>query len=283
MVNPTTTFGRHGSFQLRYGWLTKGFNALNKNPDIFLHDNATAELGVGKNMVTSIRYWLQATGVSQQKELTDFGQMILGESGFDPYLEDDGTLWLLHFNLARNQQFATTIYWLFNHFHKLEFSAEEAFSALRAFASEKGWKVSENTLRMDIQVVLRMYAPHKTAKTKMEDMLESPLSLLELISYYEGRYHFNQSQKDDLPIEIIAYVISQQLGDKKTVSVRDLMYNDDVALGSLFKFSEEAFVATLEMMSLKYLEYQLREDAGIFQLHKLKETDPDLYLKQYYG
>ena len=283
MANSDTAFGRHGSFQLRYGWLTKGVNALNKHPDIFTHDNATVQLGVGKNMVASIRYWLHAAGFASQNRLTDLGKMILGESGFDPYLEDDGTLWLLHFRLAKNRQMATAIYWLFNHFHKPEFSTEEAFNCLHTFVSERSYQASEKTLRMDIQVILRMYAPHKSARTQIEDMLESPLSLLGLITYYEGRYHFNLSRKDNFPLEIMAYALSEQFEDKREVAIRDLMYGEGFALGSLFKFTEEDFIAKLEKMVIKYPEYQLREDAGIFQLHKLKRTDASEYLRKYYG
>ena len=56
--NPKTiSFGRHETFPLRYSWLTKGFQALISNQNIFSSDEATVELGVGKNMVKSIRFW----------------------------------------------------------------------------------------------------------------------------------------------------------------------------------------------------------------------------------
>ncbi len=60
-------FGRHGSFQMRYGWLTKGFRAFNKKSDIFTSNDATALLGVGKNMVSSIKYRLNATKIINNK------------------------------------------------------------------------------------------------------------------------------------------------------------------------------------------------------------------------
>ncbi len=52
-----TAFGRHESFALRYSWLTKGYRT---EKQVFNSDNATVELGVGKNMVKSIQYWLKA-------------------------------------------------------------------------------------------------------------------------------------------------------------------------------------------------------------------------------
>ena len=48
------SFGRHETFSLRYSWLTKGFQAFTKNPDIFSSDEATIDLGVGKNRVNAI-------------------------------------------------------------------------------------------------------------------------------------------------------------------------------------------------------------------------------------
>lgn len=58
-----TAFGRHETFALRYSWLTKGYqkNVASKKEDVFTSDNATVELGVGKNMVAAIRYWLRAS------------------------------------------------------------------------------------------------------------------------------------------------------------------------------------------------------------------------------
>ncbi len=101
---PAVSFGRHETFPLRFGWLTKGFQAWLDNPDVFEQEDAVVLLGVGKNMVNAIRYWMIATGVatSNGRELkpTRFGQRVFGRTGWDPYLEDDATIWLLHWNLA---------------------------------------------------------------------------------------------------------------------------------------------------------------------------------------
>ncbi|MEA1968298.1 MAG: DUF4007 family protein, partial [Thermodesulfobacteriota bacterium] len=67
-------FGRHESFQLRFGWLTKGFQAFEQDHNIFANDDAVVTLGVGKNMVNSIRHWLRAAQLikldSEKKEVT---------------------------------------------------------------------------------------------------------------------------------------------------------------------------------------------------------------------
>ncbi|MGB3507947.1 MAG: DUF4007 family protein [Microcoleaceae cyanobacterium] len=60
-TQPTTwvnsVFARHETFHQRFGWLKKGFDAAQNNPEVFLKEDATVHLGVGKNMVRSIRYW----------------------------------------------------------------------------------------------------------------------------------------------------------------------------------------------------------------------------------
>lgn len=276
------SFGRHGSFQLRYGWLTKGFLESQKRPhNIFASDNATAILGVGKNMVGSISYWLKATKIfDSNNKPSPLGNKLLGK--YDTYLEDDGTLWILHLKLAQNKELASSIYWLFNHFHKNNFTLDEAFSALKNFLIDSK-TVSDKTLKMDIGVILRMYAPHKSGKTQTEDMLESPLSLLNLINYHDGKYHFVQAKKEQIPIEIIAYVINDYLADNKTIPVKDLMYGNQLALGSLLKISEENLIFYLEKLANIYPEdFQLREDAGIFQLHASHNTKSLDFLKKYY-
>ena len=55
-------FGRHQTFAVRYGWLSKGFQAIVADRGILKSEDAIAKLGVGKNMVESIGYWLGVLG-----------------------------------------------------------------------------------------------------------------------------------------------------------------------------------------------------------------------------
>ena len=142
-LNPAkVSFGRHESFPLRFGWITKGLEALQGNPDVFASEDATVTLGVGKNMVSAMRYWLLATGMVERTTRHGLAQTAIGEilfpdgEGGDRYLEDDATIWLLHWLLATNPTEATAVYWFYNHFHKPEFVSEEVFAALREFARQ---------------------------------------------------------------------------------------------------------------------------------------------------
>lgn len=98
-------FGGHETFAIREGWLHKGLHLLQKDPALILNEYASDELGVGKNMAKSIRYWLRVTGLSEEKGpskqktpvLTDFGRLVLEK---DPYFNLPGTWWALHINLV---------------------------------------------------------------------------------------------------------------------------------------------------------------------------------------
>ena len=283
-MNNSYVIGRHGSFQLRYGWLTKGVKAVQgsskKVSEIFSAENATINLGVGKNMVASIQYWLKAAKIIDNNGITDFGSLLIER--YDTYLEDDASLWLIHFVLSKNKSFATSIYWLFNHFFKSDFTAEEAGDAFVSYAKKNNWKVAEKSLIKDLSVILRMYAPHKSDKTLVEDMLESPLSLLGLLSYNDGKYSFTYSSREFIPTEIFAYMINVTFADSMVVPVKEL-FNGVKNLSQVLKINEDGLMSHLEKLATKYPSYyQLREDAGINNIHREIFQDNNAYLSEYY-
>ena len=106
------SFGGHEKFVFRQGWLKKGVDAVSKNPAVFADDHALVTLGVGKNMVRSIRHWCLATRLIDEMpdgsrgrslKISTLGERLFAEAGWDPYLEDTGTIWLLHWQLATNR------------------------------------------------------------------------------------------------------------------------------------------------------------------------------------
>ena len=290
------TFGRHETFALRYSWLPKGFQAAQKSPGVFEAENATVELGVGKNMVASIRYWLKAFQLIEKRSNapTLLGEKLLDpRHGYDPYLEDEGTLWLLHWLLATNAEQATTFYWFFNQFHKSEFVVSELLSGLTSFAETSlKTKASQTTLKNDLTVLRRMYIQSKrNGRMPLEEVLDSPLSMLDLLSQSpSGRIFQSQSQaRPHLPIGIFSFAISQlmQARDTESLPLEKLMYSRDpfVSPGAIFRLTEAGLLAKLEHMSQCMPEqFTINETAGIHQLYMLSEAevDPLLYLEQHY-
>lgn len=55
--NTSPSFSGHETFALRSNWLKKAYDLLQHMPDLFYRDDAFVLLGVGENMVQSIRFW----------------------------------------------------------------------------------------------------------------------------------------------------------------------------------------------------------------------------------
>ena len=290
-----TAFGRHESFALRYGWLTKGFQAFERNKEIFSSPDAIVTLGVGKNMVNSIRHWLRAARLADidpdKKEITPLGTAIFSENGWDPYLEDEATIWLIHWLLSTNPRYATSWYWFFNRFHKPEFTSKEVTSALISFVTGRiTAKTSVTTIKNDAAVLLRMYVQRKNnQKITLEEALDSPLSLLNLITYSSSTktYQSKLTQRVGLPLGILGFAITELLNENKQteIPIEDLMYskNNRVAPGLIFRLSETALLTKLEQL-IHYIPgiYAIGETAGIHQMYMLKNIAAQDYLTKHY-
>ena len=290
------TFGRHESFPLRFGWIAKGLNALRDEPTAFTRDDATVVLGVGKNMVLSIRHWLHAGGLVRplpggkgftQTELADIA---FGDDG-DPHLEDDGTIWLLHWLLATNPTDATALYWFFNRFHKPMFAGDEAAAGLRAFVDrEVSARTSSATLNRDAATILRMYTRTGAGtRLALEDALDSPLSLLDLVDRVDAQHRRSTpSPRPDLPTGVFAFAVAEVFDhlDATQVAVQDLMYSDRsrCAPGAVFRMTEEGLVRKIEeLRAAAPTDFRLDRTAGVYQLYRLRATDPLSVLKEWFG
>ncbi len=291
-------FGRHETFALRYSWLTKGFQALMRNILIFDNEDAIVELGVGKNMVASIRYWLRAAQLITPQKPDDpyeIGTLLFNaSSGLDPYLEDEATIWLVHWLIATNPSLATSWFWFFNKFHKPEFTSQELQTALTDFVYEnveKNKRPAMGTLKSDALLIPRMYTQsHGNTRTPMEESLDSPLSLLGLITQSPGgrAYQSKPESRPSLPIGIFSFAVVQtmQYRESTAIPIEELMYSrDDFATpGSVFRLTETDLITKLELM-LAYLpgRFELRETAGIHQLYKIADSEPLDYIKRHYA
>ena len=177
------SFSGHESFPFRYPWLKKGFDAVQEDGNVFLRTDAITTLGVGKNMVRSIRHWCLAAGILEENRkgqgplrATDLGTLVLADDGLDPYLEDPATLWLLHWQIASNRSRATTWFWAFSHFNEPEFTRETLTSELVRWTQTLSCKeVAGSSLKRDVEVFLRTYVPSRQTRGAItEDSLDCP-------------------------------------------------------------------------------------------------------------
>lgn len=295
-LNPKkASFGRHETFALRYSWLTKGFQAFEKTQSIFSSDESTIELGVGKNMVNAIKYWLRASSMLldtvEGLEASKLGEAIFSENGWDPYLEDEATLWLIHWQLATNAELATAWYWFFNCYHKADFTSEDAMESLAEFVRNNlNGKHSERTVKQEIAMILRMYCPSKSNAKSIEESLDSPLATLKLVAALENQHIYRSygNLQPSLPIALIGYAANEIFNQRQTeyLLVSDLMYGpkNGIALGSVFRLTESALLAKLENLVKAYPNiFQINETAGVNQLYRQENTTESLtFLRSYY-
>lgn len=267
--------GGHEKFVFRYGWLRKGFDAISADPDIFKSDRALVELGVGKNMVRAIRHWCLATGVilteDQEKNRSVLkpgwlGNQLFGETGWDLYLEDVGTLWLLHWQLSSNLERCLIWHLLFSTYLEPEFSKRQLYAFLEKQLGFLGVKTTEAMINREIDCCIRTYLPVKTSKYQTkEESLECPLAELDLLRYSAeaGTYYFNIGTKPSLPKEIFGSTlflfINGFIDNRRTISVDECIYRKG-SPGQIFKMDENSVIEYLE-----WLEHQLN---GMFRLEE---------------
>lgn len=289
-------FGRHQTFAVRYGWLSKGFQAVKKDPKILKSEDAIEKLGVGKNMVESIGYWLRAFQLVKRDSPTptDMGNLLFSANkGLDPYLEDEATIWLLHWLLVSNPELATSWYWFFNRYHKPQFTGEELLVALSDFVNDQVKDVRRpalSTLKSDASLLPRMYTQSKvSARQPIEEALDSPLALLRLVVAAVGErgFHSMPAARPGLPSRVLGFALIKLLQARNVniIPIEDLMYarDDFPALGAVFRLTETELLVKLEELVLLYpAVFEINETAGIHQLYVLEAIEAETLLIDHY-
>lgn len=285
------TFGGHEKFVFRYGWLKKGVDALSDNPDIFTDDKALVVLGVGKNMVRSIRYWCLATGLFTETrgkrsmrdlQLTNLANRLIANHGWDPYLEDAGTLWLLHWQLVSNRTRALIWHLTFCAYYEPEFTKKQLVAFIGKQLDRLGVSTTPGTIERDIDVCLRTYVTamrSATAEGISEETLDCPLAELDLVRFSaeDNVYRFNIGPKVTLPTAIFGYALLSFLptivSNRRTVAVDECIYKDG-SPGQVFKLDENSVIEHLEMLEeLTQGHLRLQETAGLRQLYLEHDAD----------
>ncbi len=187
----------------------------------FTDIDAVAKLGVGKNMVSAIRFWLRAFGLTKADELQPVAKYLFNtEEGRDPFSEDLNTLWLLHFLLV-SSEVASIYHLLFIDYQreKKEFSKTEllAFIKRKCSVPEQKNVYNENTVRKDIGVLLKNYVAPSDLKT-IEDFSALLISLGLIVNRSGEAYSFKVNDINDICPEVILFAIIRMKGADQTVS-----------------------------------------------------------------
>lgn len=287
MFNSSDNFNRyslggHEKFVFRHSWLRKGYDAISTDPNIFSNERVLVELGVGKNMVRAIRHWCLATGIiffeDQGKKKYALkpgwlGDNLFGRSGWDLYLEDIGTLWLIHWQLVSNLERGLIWHLLFSSYLETEFSKRRLQIFLEKQISNLGIRTTEAMINREVDCCLRTYLPVKVSKYQTkEETLDCPLSELGLLRFSAetGTYYFNIGPKPSLPKEIfgatLLLFLSGLIENRRTISIEECIYRKS-SPGQVYKLDENSVVEYLEWVEqILNGGIRLEETAGLRQI-----------------
>jgi hypothetical protein len=294
-------FAKHETFHIREGWLFKGMVAIkaaeNQNhlPTIFLDKDGPERLGIGRNMVRALRFWIQATGLADETKeqgrtvhrLSSFGEWVWKN---DPYLDDEATLWLIQYHLISGREFATTWYWFFNHYTPVTFEPEACLQALKLWVigEQPNKKIAESSLKKDISCLTRTYLISEKTVTP-EELTESPLARLGLLNQVgtgqQTRYRLEQTDSAHLNPLIVLYVILDQQQKKRPgalqVSLNEVL-REPVNVGRVFNLTTAGLADLLATLNKWHPDWSVKFDrtAGLDQL-TLPHIKPAEALERY--
>ncbi|GAA2991574.1 DUF4007 family protein [Kitasatospora albolonga] len=286
------SFSRHETFAPRFGWLHKAYMQVKENPEVFLAEDATVLLGVGKNMVNSMRYWSRAFKLTREhygeesnsraflSYPTWEARWLLDEDGADPYLEEQGSLWLLHWWLLSSRPGAKS--WVPSWYVAFQLAPFARFSEkdlieliVRHVNLSYEGAPAEGSIKKDVECITKMYVPAKRAKSgapgALEDLLACQFRELGLIETVEqpvsGRteWEFTTGTRVTLPDRIVAYACldyaSTTTRQAGSISLARLA-NEPGAPGRAFRIREPDIAAALERVAATVPGLQLVEAVG---------------------
>ena len=266
-------YSGHETFPCRYAWLPKAFSAIEVDYTAFAdEENAMIRLGVGKNMVRAIRFWMVEMSVGQRRpeggyQPSDFARAIFNrKKGIDPFLQDIRTLWLLHWKLSTHGVEEPLFAWdfLINHWQAPEISRSTVLQAFRKAADKAARPPSDVTLEQHFDTFLHTYIPTRSRKGEIqEDNLDCPLVELEFITPIGERridgtgkrepiYAFRMEDKPDITPELFAYALDDywkmRRSTEKTLTFKDVTFGRG-SPGQVFKLPEWSVRERLEVIS----------------------------------
>ncbi len=239
-------FRGHETFAIRKGWLNKGIKNIQNNSGVFTGHagNPMDVLGIGSNMIKSLRYWMIVTGIAAEsnsrrktQSLTELGQII---KEYDPYFEELGSLALVHYEIATNEKLATAWYIFFHHFDYIEFSEDDFQSSVKKYVhmQTENEPPSERSVSDDFKCIINTYYAKDSHSNNPEDHIECPLVELGLVEYLytkKGiRFYKKVMIKESLLPDLIALaMIIKQADSQKEIKISSLV-REHRSIGRLF-------------------------------------------------
>jgi len=210
-------FSGHESFICRYGWLPKVYRAVRKDASLLRNDErATQTLGIGRNMVKSIQFWGEATGVlrpanERGHEPGPVGRLLFGgRLPWDSHLESLESLWLIHWYLVTRGGLAA---WseVFGEGNFIRFEKKQLVAALAQRGEGGARPLAMSTLEQHAGIFIQSYYQEERGT---DDTLWCPLQdlgLMKAIRSESGNTVYNTEAK--APVGLTCRVFGIALTD----------------------------------------------------------------------
>ncbi|HVI45890.1 MAG TPA: DUF4007 family protein [Chitinophaga sp.] len=282
------TFSGHDSFQCRQLWLKKGYDFIQKK-ESFNDEEAVVKLGVGKNMVSAIRYWMKAFNIIDNKDqVTEFGTRLFDEeNGYDPYLEDEASLWLLHYQLVKTE-LASIYNIIFNEFRKekILFTKETFLNYLKRIQEANPELIfNENTVAKDFNVFVNMYK-NDSQNNDVEDSFSGILSEIGLLKAIgkgkDEQFQIENNERDNLPEAVVLFSILDNPNYGNSISLNSLEF-DHNSPGSIFGLNRLGLTNKITDIISQNKSITFTDHAGIKELQFKNKANPYSILDKYYG
>ncbi len=240
-------------------------------------------------MVTSIQFWLKSFGLQDDElQTTPIADTLFADSGKDPYLENIGTLWLLHYQLVTTQN-ASIYSLIFNEFRKerIEFTKEQMVNFLERKCKESEQSTSSRSLERDVNVFLKNYLRPSSKSGNIEDDFSALLLDLDLVQAIDhtaaggNMYKIESYERAELPAEILLYcLLEQETGN--SISFDSLFVKED-GIGLIFALTRGGLLQKVHEITAKFPGVTFTDDAGIREIQFTERPNPQAVLDQYYA
>jgi Protein of unknown function (DUF4007) len=250
-------YGQHQSFYLRDRWLNKAIRQLREDQRFFYDKEAFEKVGLGKNMVQSLRYWSIATGVveevfnEERKKihlLTKFGEIIYK---YDKFIKFQDSAAIIHYHLCKQKEPSTAWYWFFNEFRETMGTKEFITQEFSKWVRENENKhISDNSLKKDIDCLIKLYTSGQR-NADPEEVIQSPISKLVILEERKGIIYKQNLTMSQVGLSALMYVL---LDYKYTNNIDNVTVDEIVRepslWGKVFCMSRASIVNALTELSM---------------------------------
>lgn len=289
-------FRAHDTFFIRKGWISKGMRYVDRDGDVFISkkENPMDVLGIGANMVKALRYWLQAIGVTEEppkgkrtQSFTPFGQIVFDK---DKYIEELGTLYLLHYKLVTNASMATSWNYFFNEFSLSDFTKDEFAEQISNFIRMENpdITIAPRSIEDDFTCIINTYVPrYKTMPNKVsaENNIDCPfgeLGLIDILKKERSNVVYKKSipQASSFNPWVILAVIHANADGRKEIGLNELLTAKN-NIGKVFNLDSITMLDVLHTVEGTG-ELKIIRTAGLDVIHLANEYSFEDCVKRFY-